>query len=273
MTTPSPGPALGRRSPRARRRAPSTEPGPSTPEGPSTVDVAGAAPNRGRGSGIGGEVEERRQHLGTRDPVDDGVVDLGHDADPTVRQALAPHGTPTAAGCGRAGARPGRPPARRARWHHPAPAGWPAARGSRGRSRGPPRASGAAGRREPRPSACGRAAPGGRARRPASGSDGTPTPRAHRRGRTPWPPGCGGGWWAIRGRGTPRPVRSAGSRGHRPVDPKPSRPRSDPSSEATSTNRAVSTRWSTSWAMRSPRRTRYGTSGSVLTSRTASSSR
>ena len=42
---------------------------------------------------------------------------------------------------------------------------------------------------------------------------------------------------------------------YRPVDPKPPSPRSLSASSCTSTNAAVSTRWITSWAIRSPRST------------------
>ena len=90
-------------------------------------------------------------------------------------------------------------------------AGWSAARGSRGRSRGPPPASGAAGRRAPRPSACGRAAPAAPARRPASGSGGSPARRARRSGSKTMAPRM---WrWVVgdsRARNAPSsPVRRA----------------------------------------------------------------
>ena len=42
---------------------------------------------------------------------------------------------------------------------------------------------------------------------------------------------------------------------YRPVDPKPASPRSLSASSCTSTNAAVSTRWTTNWAIRSPRST------------------
>ena len=68
------------------------------------------APKRGVG-GIGGQIEEGGQHLGSRHPVDDGVVHLGHQSRYGRPPAPRPRGTPTAADGGRAGVRPGRPPA------------------------------------------------------------------------------------------------------------------------------------------------------------------
>src|SRR4029079_11654149 len=60
---------------------------------------------------------------------------------------------------------------------------------------------------------------------------------------------------------------------HRPVDPKPYVSRTVASSSSTATHSTISTRWTTSCAMRSPRDTVYGSVGSVFTSSTFSSPR
>jgi len=56
--------------------------------------------------------------------------------------------------------------------------------------------------------------------------------------------------------------------GAQPVCPKPPAPRSDGSSSATTSHWATSNRWTTTWAILSPRRTSNATSGSVFTSTT-----
>ena len=70
-------------------------------------------------------------------------------------------------------------------------------------------------------------------------------------------------------RGGPRGLRAPAQE---PVWPKPP-PRPSPESWSTSTSSASSTRWRTSCAMRSPRRTRYSWSGSVFSRMTFTSSR
>ena len=80
-----------------------------------------------------------------------------------------------------------------------------------------------------------------------------------RRGRRSGPRGCGGGWWVTPGTGMPRPGRSvAPSPANDPSTRSHRGPDRVSGNSATSTNAAASTRWMTSWAIRSPRRTSIG---------------
>ena len=62
-------------------------------------------------------------------------------------------------------------------------------------------------------------------------------------------------------------------RPHRPDDPNPPVPRALAGNDSTAANDTCSTGWITNCAMRSPRRTSYGSSGSVFNSTTRNSSR
>ena len=134
--TPSgPAPRRGRAATPARPATapslPAAGPGPTGDPGrladdrlarrPGLRRPAPVRPNSGTGAGTGGQVEERRHHLGPGHPVDDRVVHLGHDGQASVLQALdhveLPQG-PTAVERSR---RQRRPPGRPARPGRPAP--------------------------------------------------------------------------------------------------------------------------------------------------------
>src|SRR5450631_248397 len=78
------------------------------------------------------------------------------------------------------------------------------------------------------------------------------------------PPLVGSGTWGTRA--SPAPLKP-------PVEPWPAAPRSEPGNSLTSWNVACSTRWITSWAIRSPAASRTGSRGSRFTTITLISPR
>ena len=234
-----PLPGAGPRSRRRRRPRRSRRPvagtvagGHGPPERPGRHRTAG------RGVGSGERSKNDGQDLGARHPVDDGVVDLGHDADPAVRPGPRPRGTPTAAGVRSSGRearsaterRPARRPARRRQAR-------PGARGSRGRSPGSSTRVG-----------CWRPKGTSTIRIRKGGTRGTRSATSERMRRKPRPPGTAVGsktmaprmWrWVVgdsRARKAPSSPVSAGHAVTGPSTRSRRGPARSPPSEPTSTN-------------------------------------
>ena len=217
-----------------------------------------------------------------------GAALLG-DARPGSRPAPRPRsprcaGRRTAAPAGRPRRAPGSPPPPR-RWSGRPRCGPPAPRGPAAtappRSTRPLLAGSATSLRSNGPSGPVGGRPRARPRQPSSAPSSTASSSLDR-GR-PRRSRCLvlSSSWPRRLRNTFTPLSWSGSRAGRrasgaakpPVEPCPPVPRADPGSASTSWNRARSTRWTTSWAIRSPRRSRTVAVRSWLTSSTLISPR